>query len=128
MCLYGQELGPDINPLEAGLSYFVRLGKDDFIGKEALAAVSEQGVQKRLVGFEMVDRGVPRTGYPIYDEADVQVGHVSSGSFSPTLQKSIGLGFVRPELTRKGTTLKIGVRKRKLQAVVVRTPFYQREG
>lgn len=128
MCLYGQELGPDINPLEAGLKYFVRLGKDDFVGKAALAAAAEEGVQKRLVGFEMIDRGVPRTGYPIYGEDGEEVGHVSSGSFSPTLEKNVGMGFVRPELTKKGTHLRIGVRKRKLQAVVVKTPFYQREG
>ena len=128
MCLYGQELGPDINPLEARLKYFVRLGKDDFIGKDALEKAHNEGVQRKLVGFEMIDRGIPRTSYPIFDEEGREVGHVTSGSFSPTLEKNIGLGYVETDLAKVGVNLKIGVRKRMLSAVTVKIPFYKREG
>ncbi len=126
--LYGQELGPDISPLEAKLGFAVKLDAGDFIGRDALKRAKEEGLAKRLVGFEMQERGVPRTGYPIYDTDGEEVGHVSSGSFSPTLGKNIGLGFVPPKMIKWGTQLQIGVRKRKLSAVVVKIPFYQREG
>ncbi|MFO8060181.1 MAG: glycine cleavage system aminomethyltransferase GcvT [Bacillota bacterium] len=128
LTLYGQELGPDINPLEAGLKYFVKLDGDDFIGRDALVSARERGVDKTLVGFEMLDRGIPRTNYVIYDEEGDEAGYVTSGSYGPALEKNIGLGFVRPQLARPGTSLQIGVRNRKLEAVVVRTPFYTREG
>ncbi len=126
--LYGQELGPDINPLEAGLSFFVKLDAGDFIGRDALRSVHEDGPERKLVGFEMVDRGIPRTTYPIFDVEDNEVGHVSSGSFSPTLGKNVGMGFVRTELAEEGTDLQIGVRNRKLDAVVIGAPFYTRKG
>ncbi len=126
--LYGQELGPDISPLEAKLNFAVKLDAGDFIGRDALVEAKEAGLAKRLVGFEMEDRGVPRTGYPIYDAEDNEVGHVSSGSYSPTLEKNIGLGFVPTDRIKWGTRLQIGVRNRKLNAVVTKIPFYKREG
>ena len=126
--LYGQELGPDINPLEAKLGFAVKLDAGDFIGRDALVEAKEKGLAKRLVGFEMEDRGVPRTGYPIYDDEGEEVGHVSSGSYSPTLEKNVGLGFVPASMIKWGTRLQIGVRKRKLKAVVTKIPFYKREG
>ncbi len=128
LCLYGQELSADINPLEAGLNWFVSLDKEDFNGKEALVEAKEEGLEKRLIGFEMLDRGIPRTGYPIYNAGGEQVGEVSSGSYAPTLEKNLGLGFVSPDLTDVGTELRVGVRNRKLKAVVVKFPFYQKEG
>ncbi len=128
LTLYGQELGPDINPLEAGLKYFVSLDGDDFIGKDALVAARKRGLDKTLVGFEMLARGIARTNYVIYDEEGDEAGYVTSGSHSPTLEKSIGLGFVKPELAKVGTSLQIAVRNRKLDAVVVKRPFYRREG
>ncbi len=129
LCLYGQELGEDINPLAAGLSFFVKLGKEDFIGKEALQEVKNQGPSRRLIGFEMLDRGIPRTGYPIYEPGgEDQAGEVTSGSYAPTLEKNLGMGYVPPHLTEPGTELRIEVRNRKLEAVVVEFPFYKREG
>lgn len=126
--LYGQELSPDINPLEAKLGFAVKLDAGDFIGRDALVKAKEEGLEKRLVGFEMEERGVPRTGYPIYDSEGSEVGHVSSGSYAPTLEKNVGLGFVPPDMIKWGTRLQIGIRNRKLNAVVTKIPFYKREG
>ncbi len=126
--LYGQELAPDINPLEANLGFFVKLDAGDFVGRDALRRVRDEGIERKLVGFEMMDRGIPRTNYPIFDSEGREVGHVSSGSHSPTLGKNVGLGFVRTDLAEEGTDLQIGVRNRKLDAVIVETPFYSRKG
>ena len=128
LCLYGHELGPDINPLEARLGFVVKLDKDDFIGKDSLVKVKAEGLSKRLVGLKVLGRGVARQGYPILNAEDQEVGYVTSGTLSPTLKQSMGLGFVPPALAKPGTQLQILVRQRKLNAEVVKTPFYKREG
>lgn len=123
--LYGHEINQDITPLEAGLGIFVKLDKPDFIGKEALVRQKEEGLRRKLVGFEMVERGIPRQGYPIARDG-AEVGFVTTGSFSPTLEKNIGLGFVPAELSKVGTELEVMIRGKGVKAQVVRTPFYQR--
>ena len=91
--LYGQELSKDISPLEAGLGFVVKLNKEeDFIGKEALAAQKENGVPRKLVGIEMIDKGIPRTGYKVFI-GDEEIGEVTTGTQSPTLKKNIGLHY-----------------------------------
>ncbi|MCL4426388.1 MAG: glycine cleavage system aminomethyltransferase GcvT, partial [Firmicutes bacterium] len=125
MPLYGHELDENTSPLEAGLGSFVSFGKGDFVGRVALLAQREQGLKRKLVGFEMVGRGVPRAHYPIL-QAGQEVGYVSTGSFSPTLEKNIGLGFVPPAWARVGTELEIGIRGKGVKAIVVKTPFYRR--
>ncbi|OWZ83023.1 glycine cleavage system aminomethyltransferase GcvT [Natranaerobius trueperi] len=124
--LYGNELSPEITPLEAGLGFFVKLKKDkDFIGKNVLQKQKEQGLPKTLVGFEMLDKGIPRTGYTIEKDGE-EIGFVSSGSHSPTLDKVIGLGFINPEYNEIGTELEVKIRNRTARAKIVKTPFYGR--
>ncbi len=124
--LYGQELSTTITPIEAGLSFAVKTEKDaDFIGKEVLKQQKENGASKRLVGIEMIDKGIPRHGYEIY-VGEEKVGEVTSGTQSPTLQKNIGLALVDANYAEPGTELEVQVRKRKLKAVVIRKPFYKR--
>ncbi len=125
--LYGQEISKEISPIEAGLSFAVKVNKQaDFIGKQALRYQVENGVERKLVGIEMVDKGIPRTGYEIYHNDDY-AGFVTSGTQAPTLQKNIGLALIRTELANEGVELTVQVRKRKLLAKVVKTPFYKRE-
>lgn len=124
--LYGQELAADISPIEAGLGFAVKVDKPvDFIGKEALKAQKEQGPPRKLVGLEMIDRGIPRTGYPVYI-GDEPVGRITSGTHSPTLKKNVGLALVKSEHAAVGTEVLVDVRGKKLRAVVVKTPFYRR--
>ena len=125
--LYGQELSENITPIEAGLKFAVKVNKEaDFIGKEALQTQVEEGLTRKIVGIEMVDKGIPRTDYEVLHE-DKVVGHVTSGTQSPTLKKNVGRVIVDVEYTEIGTELFVQVRKRKLKAKVVATPFYKRE-
>ncbi|WP_339228106.1 glycine cleavage system aminomethyltransferase GcvT [Oceanobacillus sp. FSL K6-2867] len=125
--LYGQELSKDISPIEAGLSFAVKVGKEaDFIGKPVLKEQAENGTTRKLVGIEMVDKGIPRHGYTILKDEEA-VGFVTSGTQSPTLNKNIGMALIDSKLAIEGTELEIQVRKRKLKAIIVKTPFYKRE-
>ncbi|MFD1850610.1 glycine cleavage system aminomethyltransferase GcvT [Oceanobacillus bengalensis] len=127
LALYGQELSEDISPIEAGLSFAVKIHKDsDFIGKEALKKQLDEGPSRKLIGLEMVDKGIPRHGYAVYKE-DVEIGFITTGTQSPTLQKNIGLALVQSEYANIGEELNVQVRKRKLTAKVVATPFYKRK-
>jgi len=123
--LYGNELGPDITPLEADLGIFVKLAKADFIGKEALSRQKEAGVPRKLVGLEMIERGIARSHYPIQKDGS-DVGFVTSGSFSPTLNKNIALGLIRADLAELGATLDVIIRGKAVKAQIIPTPFYKR--
>ncbi|WP_239254161.1 glycine cleavage system aminomethyltransferase GcvT [Listeria ilorinensis] len=126
LALYGQELSKEISPLEAKLNFAVKLGKEaDFIGKKALLAQKEMGVPRQLVGIEMIDRGIPRHNYPVYF-GEKEIGHITSGTQSPTLGKNMGLALVETAFAELGQELEIGVRNKKLKAAVVPTPFYKR--
>ncbi len=127
MPLYGQELDDQRGPLEVGLGKFVAFGKGDFIGREALLRQRELGPSLRLVGFEMLGRGIPRTGYPLYAGAQ-RTGYVTTGSYAPSLDKNLGLGFVSPEHRALGTEIEVEIRGKSVPARVIRTPFYRREG
>lgn len=123
--LYGHEINDKLTPLEAGLGFFVKLKKGtDFVGRAALEAQKEKGLEKKLVGFEMIDRGIARQGYEIARDGQV-VGFVTTGSFSPTLEKNIGMGYVPLNLTDIGTEFDVIIRGKALKAKVVETPFYQ---
>ncbi len=126
MPLYGHEISDQTNPLEAGLGFAVKLEKGDFVGREALEREKKLGPARRLVGFELVERGVPRADQPIYKHGE-QVGFVTSGTHSPTLGKAIGLGYVPTRYSKPGTEIEIMIRDRPVRAVVVKTPFYKRE-
>lgn len=123
--LYGHELRDDLSPLEAGLGGFVKLAKPDFVGKGALLAQKEQGLARKLVGFELQDRGIAREGYKVFAENE-QIGFVTSGTMSPTLNKSIGLALVRTPYTEVGSRFTVEIRGKQVAAVAVKTPFYKR--
>ncbi|MTI94911.1 MAG: glycine cleavage system aminomethyltransferase GcvT [Firmicutes bacterium] len=126
--LYGHEISPEISPLEAGLGFFVKLKKEaDYIGKQALIAQKEAGLKRRLRGLEMLDRGIPRAEYPVYNEAGDQIGVITTGSFSPTVGKNIANALMDTSYIEEGTTVLVGVRNRRLKAKVVKLPFYKRE-
>jgi aminomethyltransferase len=124
--LYGQELSKDISPLETGLGFVVKVNKEeDFLGKEALTAQKENGVPRKLVGVEMIDKGIPRTGYKVF-LGDEQIGEVTTGTQSPTLKKNIGFALLNREHTDEGTEVEIEIRNKRLKAVIIATPFYKR--
>jgi aminomethyltransferase len=127
MALYGNELSSEITPLEAGLGWAVKLNKGEFVGSAALASQKAAGVQRRLVGFKMVERGgVPRSHYHVHVDGQT-VGFVTSGTTSPTLGENIGLALVDRAVAGVGKPLDIVIRGRPVRAVQVRTPFYRRE-
>ena len=125
MSLYGHELGDDISPLEAGLGWITKLGKGPFTGSDAVAALKESGLKRKIAGFEMTEPGIARDGFDVY-VGDDKVGIVTSGSPAPFLKKNIGLAFLPPEFANIGQEIKIDVRGKRLQAHVVQTPFYKR--
>lgn len=125
MPLYGHELDADINPLEAGLGYFVKLDKPDFVGRDALVEAKARGLERKLIGFELRDRGIARQGYPIRHTGET-VGTVTSGTYAPYLERAIGMGFVPLELAAPGTEIEVMVRGRPVAAEIVKRPFYRR--
>lgn len=127
LALYGQELSPDITPLEAGIGFAVKVNKEaDFIGKEALIQQKETGLPRKLVGVEMIDRGIPRHGYAVYQEGK-KIGEVTTGTQSPTLKRNIGLALLEKAFTEVGTEVEVEIRGKRLKAVVTSIPFYKRE-
>ncbi len=125
MSLYGHELSDDITPLEANLGWITKLQKGDFIGSDALSTQKEKGLTRKLVGFEMTDRGIARDDCEVYVDSE-KVGYVTSGSPAPFLKKNIGLAFVPVEFAKIGQEIKIDVRGKRLSAQIVATPFYKR--
>jgi aminomethyltransferase len=121
--LYGNDITADTTPLQAGLGWIVKLGKEDFVGREALARERGTGITRRLVGLEMIDRGVARAHYHILADGEV-VGEVTSGTVSPSLNRSIGLGYVRAAYAKVGTPVQVDIRGKLAQARVATTPFY----
>jgi len=126
MALYGHEISDTINVWEAGLDRYCKMAKPEFVGRAALAKAAGAGLQRTLVGLEMVDRGIARDEYKVFDAAGEPVGVVTSGSPSPTLCKNIALAYVPPALAALGTTLLVQVRSQQVKAKVVETPFYKR--
>jgi aminomethyltransferase len=125
MALYGHDIDETTSVLEADLGWIVKLNKGDFIGRDALARQKEQGLTRKLIGFEMIERGIARDGYPILIDGQ-RVSHVGSGSPAPYLKKNIGLAYLPIEHTATGTRFEVDVRGRRVAAEVVPTPFYKR--
>lgn len=123
--LYGQELSANITPIEAGLSFFVKLDKGDFIGREALELQKLHGAPRKLVGIEMIDRGIPRPHYPVYAGGE-PIGEVTSGTQSPTYKTNVGLALIKSEYAALGTEVEVEIRGKRLRARVVKTPFHAR--
>lgn len=125
--LYGNDISKHTNPLEARMSWLTKLDKDDFIGKEALQAVKDEGVQRKLAGFVVEERrAIPRNGYTLFDENGEELGFVTSGTRSITLNKNIGMGYLPAEYTTEGTKVYIEVRNTKAEAIVTKLPFVKK--
>ncbi len=121
-CLYGNDIDDTTSPLEAGLGWITKLNKD-FVGKEAIEELKNEGIQRKLVGLEMLDKGIPRHGYEIKDREGITIGHVTSGTQSPTLQKPVAMGYVDIFYAKIDTILYIKIRDKLLLAKVVKMPF-----
>jgi len=121
-CLYGNDIDETTSPLEAGLGWVTKFTKP-FINSENLKKEKEAGIPNKLIGFELIERGIPRQGYEIQDSSGANIGYVTSGTQSPTLQKPIGLGYVKKEFSKEGTELFVNIRNKAVKAVVVKTPF-----
>ncbi len=124
-CLYGNDIDATTNTIEAGLGWITKLDKGEFVGHDALARVKEEKPSRRLVGFEMNERGIPRQGYAILADGE-EVGVVTSGTQSPTLGHGIGLGYVRTGFNKAGTAVAIRIRDKEIPATVVRPPMLKR--
>jgi aminomethyltransferase len=121
--LYGNDIDDTTSPLEAGLGWITKLSKGDFIAKDILQKQKEEGIKRKLVGFEMIDKGIPRSHYEICDKEGSQIGYVTSGTQSPSLGKAIGMGYVDLEHSTFDSLIYIKVRDKQLQAKVVKIPF-----
>lgn len=125
--LYGQELSKDISPLEAGIGFAVKVQKEaDFIGKEALKKQKEEGLSRKIVGIEMIDKGIPRHGYKVF-KGDTEIGVVTTGTQIPTTKRNLGLALLNIEYTEIGTEVEVEIRNKRVKAQVVQKPFYKRE-
>jgi aminomethyltransferase len=121
-CLYGNDINDSTSPIEAGLGWITKFTKD-FVNSKALKIQKEQGVNKKLVGFEMIDKGIARHDYEITDAKGIAIGIVTSGTQSPSLQKAIGMGYVPSDLSHEGAEIFIKIREKLLKAKVVKLPF-----
>jgi aminomethyltransferase len=125
MALYGHEISEKINVWESGLDRWCKVEKPDFIGKQALEKAKAEGVKRTLVGLEMIERGIARDGYKVFD-GEAEIGYVTSGSYAPFLKKNIALAYVPPQKSALDTVLGVEIRNQKVKAKVVPTPFYKR--
>ena len=123
-CLYGNDINDSTSPIEAGLGWITKFTKD-FVNADALAKEKEEKPSRKLVAFELDERGIPRQGYDIVDENENIIGVVTSGTMSPCLQKGIGMGYVPRILSKTGTQIHIQVRKKAIPATVIKLPFYK---
>jgi len=125
-CLYGNDINDTTSPIEAGLGWITKFTNEkDFIDKPLLLKQKNEGVARRLVGFEMMDMGIPRHGYPIVDTSGKEIGEVTSGTMAPSLKKPVGMGYVPTALSKEGCEILIKIRDKSLKAKVVKFPFYK---
>lgn len=123
-CLYGNDIDDTTSPIEAGLGWITKFNKD-FVNSDKLAEEKETGAKRKLIAFELDERGIPRHGYDIVDEKGEKIGTVTSGTMSPSLNKGIGLGYVPTGLSAIGTKINLQIRKKTVPATVVKLPFYK---
>ena len=125
-CLYGNDINDTTSPLEAGLGWITKfVDGNNFVNRENLERQKQEGVTRKLIGFELLDKGIARQHYPIQDAEGNVIGEVTSGTMSPSLKKPIGMGYVKSEFAKTGTEIFVEIRGKALRAVVVKRPFYQ---
>jgi len=122
-CLYGNDIDDTTSPIEAGLGWITKFTKK-FTNSDALLEQKQKGVSRKLVGFKLIDKGIPRHGYEITDAQGNNIGVVTSGTQAPSLQQAIGMGYVKIELSKQGSEIFIKIRDKLIKAVIVKTPFY----
>lgn len=125
--LYGNDIDATTSPLEAGLNWTVKFGDSNFVGREALERQKAEGVRRRLMAFEMLDRSIPRAHFSLF-RGEQQIGEATSGTYSPTFGRGIGLGYVQVDAARPGTEINIDIRAQPHPAKLVRKPIYKRDG
>ena len=125
-CLYGNDINDTTSPIEAGLGWITKFtDTKDFVNKAALLKQKTEGLQRKLIGFEMVDKGIPRQHYPIMNADGKVIGEVTSGTQSPSLKIAIGMGYVATEYAKTDTEIFINIRDKALKAKIVKLPFYK---
>lgn len=124
--LHGNDIDEDTTPIEAGLKWVVDFSKDDFIGKAVMLEQKKNGTQRRLIFFELLQKGIPRKGFKIFSDGK-EIGVVTSGNISPMLNKGIGIGYVLPEYAKSGLEVLVDIRGRVVPALIVDRPFYKRK-
>jgi aminomethyltransferase len=127
-CLYGNDIDDTTSPIEAGLGWITKFTDEkEFINKAELLRQKKDGIQRKLVGFELIDKGIPRHGYDIVDASGKKIGVVTSGTMGPSVKKAIGMGYVPTELSKEGSEIFISIRDKVLKAKVVKFPFYKHD-
>jgi aminomethyltransferase len=124
-CLYGNDINDTTSPIEAGLGWITKFTKE-FTNSAYHKKLKEEGVSKKLVGFDMIDRGIPRQHYEIKDASGNIIGEVTSGTQSPSLGKAIGMGYVSTAFSKEGSEIYIQIRDKSLKAVVAKIPFLKK--
>lgn len=124
--LYGHEIDDTTNPYEAGLGWVIKPAKKDFVGKALIVGKKEAGLTRGLVGFKMLDKGIPRQGYSLFSFDNKEIGKVTSGTHSPSLDEPIGIAYIDLAFAKEGTEFNLDIRGRKVKAVVCKTPFIQK--
>ncbi len=123
-CLYGNDINDQTSPLEAGLGWITKFSKE-FVNAEFFLKQKEEGIQRKLIGFEMIDRGIPRNGYRIVDKDSNEIGNVTSGTMGPSVKKAIGMGYVKKEYAEAGQEIYLEIRNKHIAAKIVKLPFYK---
>jgi aminomethyltransferase len=124
LCLYGNDIDESTTPFEAGLSFVVKLQKDDFIGKAALQRQKDQGISRKRVGVIMMDQGIPRPNFEILNDENERIGHLTSGTFSPLLKCGVGMGYVELSEAQEGNTVSVKIRGKQTKARIASFPLY----
>ncbi len=127
LCLYGSDIDENTTPLEARLGFVVKFQKDSFIGKAALLRQKEEGVKRKRVGLLMMEQGIPRQGFKVYNDEGENIGQVTSGTFSPLLKCGIGMAYVQTQYAEEGNIVNVEIRGKKAKAKIVAFPFYDQE-
>lgn len=127
MCLYGKDIDETTTPLEARLGFVVKFQKENFIGKDVLLKQKREGVKRKRVGIRMVEKGIPRSNFEIFDDKNEKIGYMTSGTFSPLLKCGIGMAYIKSFLAQKGNLINIKIHNRLIKGKIVPLPFYNAE-